>query len=182
MKIKNIFKVITFILLSGALLLSLSGCSKNEEIVTSSNLEVDTSFDTTLTSINNVLERNEQYEQANSVIKNVKFDSSSYTYTAFGYKNNDKQIMNESNKRLAEIEKKFPKQEDPMDILKQKFNKIEEKVQNKKQDKETIDEITNKLVELVESITIIENEKNNDQYVYELIQQLTKLEETVEWL
>lgn len=104
MKIKKFFKIIIFILLSGVLLISLSG-SRISEAKTYSNLDVDTSFDETLASINKILERNEQYEHVNSIIKNLEFDSYSYTIHVFGPENNDRQIMNEKTKRVVKIEK-----------------------------------------------------------------------------
>ena len=101
MKIKNIYKIITFILIFGVLLMFLSGASKSE----AKELEVDTSFDTILASINTILERNEQYENVDKIVKNIDFNTSSYTLNIFCNENNDRKILNDKNNRITRVEK-----------------------------------------------------------------------------
>lgn len=107
MKTKNIFKIIIFILLSGVLLISLSGCSKSEETPPVSIKEIDNKFDTTLASINTTLEKNAKSENINSIIKKLKFDSYSYTVHIFGPENNDTQLRIASNKRIEQVIRKY---------------------------------------------------------------------------
>jgi len=104
MKLKNIFKIILFILISIILLISLSGCG-NTEIVNSSNSDVDTKFDEKLFSINNILEKTEEYKHADLIIKNLDYNSYSYTLNVFCRDNNDKQIMRARNKRIIQVER-----------------------------------------------------------------------------
>lgn len=106
MKLKNFLKIIIFILISGFLLITLSGCSKSE-VKTSSKSDIDTSYDVSLASINKILERNEQYEHVNSIIRNLEFDSYSYTLNIFCSENNDRQLTAASNKRIAEVIRKY---------------------------------------------------------------------------
>jgi len=105
MKTKKIFKISLFIILSGLLLLSFSGCVKAENINTS--LEVDEFYDVKLASINKILERNEEYQRIEAKIKRIKFDSYSYTLNIFCDENNDVQLMNARNKRIAEVIRKY---------------------------------------------------------------------------
>jgi len=107
MKTKIIFKTILFIFLSSLLLISSTGFTKAEEIKNTSDLEIDTSYDITLSSINKILERTEDFNKADLIIKNIKFDSYSYTLNIFCEENNDRQILNARNKRLAELKARF---------------------------------------------------------------------------
>lgn len=100
MKTNKIFKIITFILLSGVLLMLLSGFNKVE----AKELEIDTSFNETLASINTILERNEKYESVDTIIKNIKFNNYSYTLHVFCKENNDNQIMKAKTNRVYRIE------------------------------------------------------------------------------
>lgn len=108
MKTKNIGIIIGFICISILLLISLTGCTMLEETQISSaptTQEVDTSYNTQLASINKLLEKNANYQHVDSVIKNLKFDTYSYTLHIFGKENNDKQILNARAKRLEQIAK-----------------------------------------------------------------------------
>ena len=102
MNLKNILKIILFIFISSILLVILSGCSKSD-LKISSNLEIDNSYDTTLTSINTILVKNEQYEYVDNIIKNLKYNTSSYTLNIFCRENNDKQLMTSRNKRIEQV-------------------------------------------------------------------------------
>lgn len=99
MKTNKIFKIITFILLSSVLLVLLSGTSKAE----AKELEVDTSFNDTLASINTILERNEKYESVDKVIKNINFNATSHTQHVFCRENNDNQITTNRNNRVNRV-------------------------------------------------------------------------------
>lgn len=109
MRVKNLVKIILFIFISTFLLISLSGCTMLE-LKTSSNpdiLTIDTSYNSQLASINKILEKNAQYENIDSIIKNLEFDTVSYTLNIHCSLNNDKEIMAARNKRIAEIQRKF---------------------------------------------------------------------------
>ena len=108
MKIKNILNIILFVFFSIVLLLSLSGCSKTE-IPTSTQLEVDTSYDAALASINTALEKHEDYKYVDSILKNLKSDAHSYKLNIFCRENNDIKLRNERAKRIYQIEAKYGK-------------------------------------------------------------------------
>lgn len=96
MKLRNIF-----ILLFGAILITLSLYSTVE----AKELEVDTSMDATLASINQILERNEQYENLDSIIRNLEYNENSYTLNVFCKENNDKELITDCINRLARVHK-----------------------------------------------------------------------------
>jgi len=102
MKTKNFVKIILFMLVSVFLLISLTGCAKTEPQVIA-QITVDTSYDAQLASINKILERNEASERLDTILGNIKFDTYSYTLNVFCPKNNDKQIMKASNKRIEQV-------------------------------------------------------------------------------
>lgn len=106
MNFKKILKIILFIFISGTILVFLSGCSKSDLNV-SSNLEIDNSYDSIISSINTILEKNEQYEYVDTIIQNITHNTTSYKLNIFCKENNDKQIMNARNKRISEIERKY---------------------------------------------------------------------------
>lgn len=101
MKTNKILKIITFIIISSIILVILFGASKAE----ANELKIDTSFDKTLESINTILEKNEQYESVDKIIKNIKFNTTSHTIRVFSSENNDTQIMNAKTNRVSRIEK-----------------------------------------------------------------------------
>ena len=101
MRIKNIFKIILLILISSVLLAFLSD-SKHSE---ATELNADTSYDSILASIDNILEKNEKYEYIDKTIKNINVNTTSYKLRIFGKENNDRQIQNDSIKRVDRIMK-----------------------------------------------------------------------------
>lgn len=101
MKIKNIFKIMIFTLIFGGSLIILSGASISE----AKELVVDTSFDTILSSINTILERNQQYENVDKIVKNINFNSCSDTSNVFCYENNDTKLLKVRDNRVNRIEK-----------------------------------------------------------------------------